>query len=145
VSDRRSIREALSGFISGSGTQTDRVNNRRVTQFSMLWALAIVGAAWVVKFTTLPDVLKWGIALTPNLLAILVLRSYLKFLRMTDEMWRRIHTEGLAVGFGVSYLFVIGYLVAQGAGAPPLDLTYFVLVMTAGWLVGNIMAMKHYQ
>lgn len=49
------------------------------------------------------------------------------------------------MGFGAGYLFAIGYLVAEAAGAPPLDVTFIILVMTAGWLIGNVVAMRHYQ
>ena len=75
----------------------------------------------------------------------MALKSYLTFLRMTDELQRRVQIEGLAIGFGTGYAIAIGYLVAEAAGAPPLGLHFLILFMTAGWLIGNFTAMKRYQ
>ena len=69
----------------------------------------------------------------------------MRFLRMTDELQRRIQIEGLAVGFGVGWIFAIGYLVMQSAGAPALPVTAMILVMTGGWIVGNLLAIRHYR
>ncbi len=132
-------------LIDGEGTPTDRANTAVLNRWSLIWALGIIAASWSIKFLDLPNTLNGLIALAPNVIALFVLRRYLVFLRMTDELLRRIHLEGLAIGFGVSYIFVIGYLIAEGAGAPPLNLTYLVLLMTTGWLVGNVTAMKRYR
>ncbi len=132
-------------FIAGDGTATDRANNRRFNRLSLLWAASLIACSALVGGVEMPTALKWVVALTPNLFAIMTLRGYLKVLRMTDEMMRRIHLEGLAVGFGTGYIFVIGYLLAEHAGAPPLNLAVLTLVMTAGWVWGNLRAMRSYQ
>ena len=139
--DTRSIWSRL----GGEGTATDRANTRLLNGWSLAWALLIVAAAWTLKFVAMPETVQWIVALAPNLIALVVLQRYLRFLRMTDELLRRIHLEGLAVGFGSSYIFTIGYLIAEGAGAPPLNLAFLVVVMTTGWLAGNITAMKRYR
>ncbi|MEM1436579.1 MAG: hypothetical protein AAGG11_21190 [Pseudomonadota bacterium] len=131
--------------LSGEGTATDRANTQLLNRWSLAWALLIVAAAWTLRYVAMPAPAQWAVALAPNLIALVVLQRYLRFLRMTDELLRRIHLEGLAVGFGTSYIFAIGYLIAQGAGAPPLNLTFFILAMTTAWLVGNITAMKRYR
>lgn len=129
----------------GGDTETDRNNNKRLALLSMAWAISIITAAAVLTNVELNDWLKWTIALAPNLIAFVTLRSYLNFLRMTDEMQRRIQIEGLAVGFGTGYAFTIGYLVAEAAGAPQIESAPLVLIMTVGWLVGNYMAMRRYR
>ena len=129
-----------------SGTATDRRNNRRLTAWSIAWAAAQIGAAWVVKsYDSIAGPIAWLIALLPNVFAIGALVAYLRYLRMADEMQRRIQIEGLAIGFGTGWVFAIGYLVLQSAGAPAISLTTVILVMTAGWLVGNIIAVRHYR
>jgi hypothetical protein len=127
------------------GTATDRKNSRRTTQFSIIWAASIIVATWVVKFLDLPAALVWVIALAPNLAALLTLSAYMKYLRMADELQRRIQLEGLAIGFGVGWFFAIGYLVAQAAGAPELPLTAMILVLTAGLVLGNVIAIRNYE
>ena len=129
----------------GAETPADRANNKRLSLWSMVWAFAIIAATAVVAGTELPAALSWSIVLAPNLVALMTMRSYLTFLRMTDEMQRRVQIEGLAVGFGTGWGFTIGYVVAEAAGAPPLNLSVLVLIMTGGWLTGNWIAMRRYQ
>ena len=129
----------------GGGAPADKVNNKHISIWSVVWALAVVTATWLVKSIDMSPSLKWFVALAPNLIALVVLRSYLRFLRMTDELQRRIQLEGLAVGFGAGFIFGIGYLVAEGAGAPPFKAVWMILVMTAGWIVGNVFALRRYR
>lgn len=127
-------------------TETDHRNNRQFTLWCIAWAAAIITATWIIKsFDGLPPALLWIIAVLPNVLAFGALVAYLRFLRMTDELQRRIQVEGLAVGFGVGWIFAIGYLVLQAAGAPELPVPAMVLVMTAGWIGGTLRAVRHYQ
>ena len=132
-------------FGAGGGTPTDAANNKHLTIWSFAWGLSIVVASWLITMVELPTLVDWILALAPNVLAVVVLRSYLRFLRMTDELQRKIQIEGLAMGFGAGYLFAICYLVAQAAGAPPLNVAFLIMLMTAGWLIGNVVAMRHYR
>ena len=127
-------------------TPVDQRNSQRFTMWCLAWAAAIIAATWIIKgIDTLPATAAWIIATAPNLLAFAALVSYMRFLRMTDEMQRRIQIEGLAVGFGVGWIFAIGYLVMQSAGAPELPVTAMILVMTGGWIAGNLLAIRHYR
>lgn len=138
-----SIWRALCGT---AGTKTDRANNKRFSIWCIAWAIAIVAATWVLKnLEGLPASLAWIIALAPNLLALGALVSYLRLLRMADEMQRKIHVEGLAVGFGTGWIFALGYLALEAAGAPELSVTTMVLVMTGGWMLGTVLATRHYS
>ena len=129
----------------GGETETDRLNNKRLSIWSIIWAVSIIASSAILTSVELPSGLKWTVALIPNLIAFATLRAYLKFLRMTDEMQRRVQIEGLAIGFGTGYAFAIGYLIAEAAGAPPMEIALLVLVMTAGWLTGNVIAMRRYR
>lgn len=131
--------------VGGGATATDLENNKRLSLLSIAWAFTIVVASALLSRLDLAPPLEWLLVLSPTVVAFFVLRAYLKFLRMTDEMQRRIQIEGLAVGFGVGYAFAIAYLVAEAAGAPPLNLAILVLVMTLGWVGGNFFAVKRYQ
>ena len=131
--------------VGGGATPTDLENNKQLSLLSIAWALTVVAASALLTKLDLAPPLQWLLVLTPSVVAFFVLRAYLKFLRMTDEMQRRIQIEGLAVGFGVGYAFGIAYLVAEAAGAPPLNLAVLIAVMTLGWLGGNFFAVKRYQ
>ena len=130
----------------GNETPVDRQNSKKFTLWCIAWAIAIIAANWVVStFDGMPSTAAWIVAALPNFFALCALAAYMRFLRMTDEMQRRIQIEGLAVGFGVGWFFAIGYLVFQSAGAPTLPVTAMILVMTAGWIIGNLLAIRHYR
>lgn len=136
----------LQRLFVGSGTETDRRNNLRFTIWSIVWAAALITATWIVNFfENLPTTAAWAIALSPNVFAIGALIAYLRFLRMTDELQRKIQIEGLAIGFGTGWIFAIGYLVLQAVGAPELPVTAMIIVMTGGWILGTLLATRHYQ
>lgn len=140
---RSSLWRALCGM---TGTETDRVNNKRFTVWCLAWAIAIVTVTWLIKnIDGLPAPLAWGLALAPNILALGALVAYMRLLRMTDEMQRKIHVEGLAVGFGTGWIFALGYMALEAAGAPELSVVTMVLVMTGGWMLGTYLAVRHYS
>lgn len=141
--DKPSIWHTLG--VGGGATPTDLKNNKQLSLWSIAWALTVVAASALLTELDLALPLQGLLVLSPSVVAVFVLRAYLKFLRMTDEMQRRIQIEGLAVGFGVGYAFGIAYLVAEAAGAPPLNLAVLIAVMTLGWLGGNFFAVKRYQ
>ena len=141
--DKPSIWHTLG--VGGGATPTDLKNNKQLSLWSIAWALTVVAASALLTELDLALPLQGLLVLSPSVVAVFVLRAYLKFLRMTDEMQRRIQIEGLAVGFGVGYAFAMAYLVAEAAGAPPLNLAVLIAVMTLGWLGGNFFAVKRYQ
>ena len=131
--------------ITASTSPADQANNRRFSFWCILWALAIVAASAVVTFDGLPRPAAWLIALSPNVFGFLALSAYLRFLRMTDELQRRIQLEGLAIGFGIGVMFALGYLVLEAAGAPELSVTAMIMVMMVGWVFGTMRAVRRYQ
>lgn len=139
---RRSIWNLLG---AGGDTQTDTHNNRALALWSFTWALGIIVATSIVASGLVTGAAAWIVALLPNVLALYVLRAYLRFLTMTDELQRRIQLEALAVGFGVTYFLIIAHVVAQSAGAPALDSSWWVLVFTGGLLFGNWRAVRRYR
>ena len=142
VPSRRSIWSLLG---AGGDTPTDANNNRALALWSLTWALGIIATTSVVASGLVVGVAAWIVALLPNVLALFVLRAYLRFLTMTDELQRRIQLEALAVGFGVTYFLIIAHVVVQSAGAPALDSSWWVLVFTGGLLFGNWRAVRRYR
>ncbi len=132
--------------ICGTGTATDRRNNRFFTYWCIAWAVTLIGATWLIKnVDAVSGIGAWMIALVPNVFALGALTAYMRFLRMADELQRRIQVEGLAVGFGVGWIFAIGYQVMEAAGAPELPITAMILVMTGGWVLGTFLAIGRYR
>ncbi len=132
-------------LVCGAGTQQDFVNMRRFSIWCVAWAAAQIAASWVLNSYAVTGVAAWMIALAPSIVAIGALVSYLRYLRLADELQRRIQIEGLAVGFGAAWIFVIGYQSFEHAGAPELTVVATILVMTAALIVGQLLAVRHYR
>ncbi len=126
------------------GTATDQANGRRLNLWSVAWGLSIVAASWLLTSFELPMVLTVIIVAAPNVVMAMTLRIYMQYLEMADELLQRIQIEGLAIGFGISWLGALAYLVANVAGAPELSMTLVVLLLTAAWMAGNIIAIRRY-
>jgi hypothetical protein len=73
--------------------------------------------------------LTWLIAAVPTFLGLLLIQIYVRFLRSADELLRKTHLEGLALGFGASFLFLTGYQLFEPLGAPVLDFNYPLMVL----------------
>jgi hypothetical protein len=142
-SQRMTFWEALN---AGCGTEADRRNQYSFVGWCLAWALTLTGV--IVYLETHSDFRgtgAWLLAVLPFALSIGALLSYLRFLRMADELLRKIQVEGLAIGFGAGVLFTLGYRVLERAGAPQMSASDTVLLMIAGWLVGQLAATWHYR
>ena len=61
------------------------------------------------------------LSVVPGVLAVVLLFSYLRFLRMTDELTRLIHLQALAVGFIAVVFLLLHWELFEAAGAPAMD------------------------
>ncbi len=142
---RSLLDRAYAWFGFHADTEVDCENNRVVTRWSLIWAAALIASSAIVTSFELPKLLAWTIVFAPNLIALITLRAYTRFLRMTDEFQQRIQLEALAIGFGATYLLAIGHVAAKAAGAPEIDSVFWVLIMTTSWIFGFANAMRRYR
>lgn len=141
--DRRSWWKLIK---SCSGTELDRRNQYRFTAWLMAWAVSFLAATWTLQADLgLPSPVSWLVALTPNVFGIVALFAYLRFLRMADELLRKIQLEGLALGFGAGVVFAMGYQLLERAGAPQLQVSAPAVVMMVGWALGQLLGMRRYR
>ena len=87
----------------------------------------------------------WMVAAAPNAVAVGVLFAYLRFLRMTDELVRLVQLQALAVGFGVTFFFLMAWELFETVGAPGLDPSEAVLVPIAAWMLGSLYFNRKYR
>lgn len=129
-----------------SGTEADRLNQYRFSAWTFAWALSYVAASWTLKADfDLARPLVWFLVAAPNLLAIVTVFSYLRFLRMADELLRKIQLEGLALGFAAGVVFITGYQLLEAAGADQLQTDDIILVMIFSWVAGQFRGMWRYR
>jgi len=131
---------------SCSGTELDRRNQNRFVRWSLAWAVSYVAASWTLKADLdLAPPLVWFLVAAPNLIAIVAVLAYLRFLRMADELLRKIQIEGLALGFAAGVLVSLGYQLAETAGAPRLETDHIIVVMIFSWMTGQLLGIWRYR
>ncbi len=147
MNSKKTEQQSLWSMIKcGSGTAQDRRNQYRFTAWMLAWAISLVAATWALKSEfDFSHPLDWFIAIVPTTFGIAGLFAYLRFLREADEMIRRIQLEGLAIGFGVGVLFIMGYLLLERVGAPAINSHDTVAIMMLAWVFGQLMAMRRYR
>lgn len=125
----------------------DRENYKRFHWLLLAWAVVLVTATLCLKL--------WGdalgpatylVALVPTGIFLLTARAYLRFLRGADELTRKIHLEGMAIGFAVAIVILLAYPALEIAGAAPLDLQMGLVMPTVfGYSIGVYRAQRRYR
>ncbi len=140
---RRSLWETIQ---SCTGTLQDKRNSRRFTLWCLAWALAYVGAHWILKADLgLATALVWLLVSVPILLMIAAVFSYMHFLRNADELLQKIQMQGLAMGFGAAVVFVTGYQLLEAAGASEMQTDHLLMVMMFSWVAGQLHGAWRYR
>ena len=131
---------------SCSGTELDRRNEYRVSAWILAWAVSYVAASWTLKADLdLATPLIWILVAVPNLIGVVAVFAYLRFLRMADELLRKIQLEGLALGFAAGVLVTPGYQLVEAAGAPQLGTNHIIVAMIFGWTIGQLLGIWRYR
>ncbi len=129
----------------GLMTPTDVRNLGRFNLSMLSWGLSWAVALFALRLLPeLPAPLRYAIAALPTLVALAAILAYLRFLRQADELLRKIHLEGMALGFGVGFLIATGWPLFERAGAPPLEMVWVWTAMVFGWGVGQAIGRKRY-
>jgi hypothetical protein len=131
---------------SGELSRANIANARRYLILSAVWAVSLVLTLLALK--------AWGEALGPAayVLALVpaaaflgVIWAYIRFLRGADELTRKIHFEGMAVGFAAGLAWILCYPVLEAAGAPALELIDATYPMVFGYTVAVALAQRRYR
>lgn len=130
----------------GFETAHDARHRRRFDLWMVALAVGYVGAAAALHGrATLPAPIPWLLVGATLGLALLALRSYLRFLRAADELVRRIQTEALALGFAVGVVFALVYPLLEKLGAPAGGENATAAVMMLAWGLGTWLGTRRYQ
>ena len=111
--------------------------------WTLAWAVTYVAATqaivagWVVSGPML-----WLAVALPLGVALMALRAYWMLLRHMDELMRRVQYEGTALGFAITLVVVVGYVLFERVGAPGLSANTIILTMMISWAVGQLIAVR---
>ena len=113
----------------------------------------ISGAVFVLGLFGYLYLLDLGLTNTQNLLfsllaiipAIVFVLTLTYAIGQLDEMQRRIQTEGIAIGFAGTAIFVGVFALLGMAGVPAPSWGLLLVIMTLMWLVGKLWTMWRYK
>lgn len=143
---RETTAKALLWNACGDLAPRDARNQRRFLSWCLAWAAALVAVTFALKHGTLPaGPLAGSLAVVPSLVGVGAVGSYVAFLRDADELVRRIHLEALAWGFGSGVLLMVGYPVAELAGAPQLGMLAPLQVSLWMWAGATVVVARRYR
>lgn len=122
-------------------------NYRRFMLLTLLWVLVFLPTMFALKTwgEALPQAAAYGLALLPAAAYLAVVWAYARFLRGADELTRKIHLEGMAIGFAAGVVTLLGYPAFELAGAPPGDLGYALMPMVLAYVIGIYRAQRRYR
>lgn len=124
----------------------DLANYRRMNYLFMAWGfLFVAGVLILARWAATLGPFAYVIAAVPTVVFLLGAASYVRFLRNADELTRKIHMEGMAVGFGAGLTVLLAYPILETAGAPPMDLSLAVIPAVAGYVFGVYRAQRRYR
>lgn len=118
----------------------DQRNIRPIKIYASLWAISFLAAMLVLprgdgSMETQP-VWAWLVAAIPVPLGALFAHCYMRFVRETDEMMRKIHLEALAAGFGVAFVFGLALIMLGELGMTRFGgLAWHLMLITYVWKI----------
>lgn len=130
----------------GEMTPTDVRNLARFNAWGLIWAFTYVVTLFALKgewARELPS-LRLAVAFAPTIAAIRAILAYRTFLTAADELLRKIHLEGIALGFAVGFVLANGWPLFERLGAPPLETALIGTAMVLGWAVGQGIGRRRY-
>ena len=88
---------------------------------------------------------RFPLAVAPILPFIYAIFAYVRYIRVIDELQRRIALETLAIAFGASAAITFCYGLLQLAGLPSINWSFVWFVMGGCWILGGIYADRRYR
>jgi len=128
-------------------TPSDRARYGRFNRLLLGWAVLYVGAAWLLKrHGDELGAARYLVAAVPPVVFLFGVASYARFLGAADELTRKIHLQGMAIGFGVGVVCMLTYPLVELIGAPEIDFTTASIMPTIlGYSFGVLWTQRRYR
>jgi hypothetical protein len=109
-----------------------------------VYMIAVIASSYLLN--KIPDgTLRIALALLPVLPMIAVATLVIRHIRHLDELARKVHLEGLAVGFVGTALITFSYGFLETAGFPRLSMFMVWSLMAPLWAAGSFFAWRRYR
>jgi hypothetical protein len=86
-----------------------------------------------------------AIALLAMVPAVFVFAAIVRWILHTDEMFRRITVESLALSGGATALIALTYGLLEGAGFPKQSAMWIYTIFMIGWIVASFFVRRRYK
>ena len=125
-----------------------------------LWFFSLIGTQSLFNVHLLGDVavvshfrrelvpagvLHWLVAALPLLIGAGTLWSWLRYLREADELQRRIQLNAVALGFGVTFVWITSYSALTAAGAPTLEQNLHMVPGLGAYILARLYGSWQYR
>jgi hypothetical protein len=91
-----------------------------------------------------PKAVVWLMIATTGILTLGAVQAYLRFIRVADELLRRIQLEALSLGFGAGAVFTLNYRLLERIGAQRLTVSAPFVIMMLFWAGGQNLGVRRY-
>jgi hypothetical protein len=125
---------------------------RRMLRRGDYWAMFLGGGVAFVSFfrsdrTPLAagTVLEKLLVLIPLIPAVIAVWSFVKMVRGTDELQRRIVYRALSVGFVVTFVATLAYSVLEDLGLPHVSAVWWWGTLVLSWIAGLAIFSRRYE
>lgn len=109
-----------------------------------IYMLAVVASSYLLnEFSN--GTLRTAVALLPVVPMVAVATVIVRHVRQLDELARKVHLEGLAVGFVGTALVTFSYGFLETAGFPRLSMFMVWSLMGPLWAIGSFFAWRRYR
>lgn len=130
----------------GDTTPVDWGNLKRLLGAYFLWAVCFAGASQLLKRGLVTEgPLLWLVIAAPLLVSLVVIATFVRFLRQADELQRIVQLQALAVGFGGTFFAATGYRLFERIGATPADIGDLALVMAFFYSAAVVLGWSKYR
>ena len=122
-----------------------RAQELNFVRWVVIWGLSYIGAQVLLRHDLVSGPLAWLLPGISVIIAMVAFQRYYHFLSITDELTRKIQSDGACFAFGFA---VLGTLILQAfepLGMPQPDNNDMVTMMVIAWVVGQFMGHWKYQ
>ncbi len=113
-----------------------------------LWFFAAMAAFVAMTFLLVNQAiagpLAWGLTAATVLLSVMMIRAYIIFLRGADELLRKVQLEALALSYGATIVFMLGWRLCERLGAPKLDVNDPLIIMVGVFAIAQLIGHRRY-
>jgi hypothetical protein len=134
--------------IGPKAKQASRAYMRSMAIAAIVYVAVVFGAVMLIRHApfSLPQWAVIIVALTPLIPALMMVRTYLTFLRSMDELHRRIQTEAWLISAGVIGIGSFTYsFLEEWAHLPRIDLIWIFPALIFAWGLATYFVRRRYK